>query len=181
MHQRLAEISEYLAQQRRAVLDAASAVPSDRWQEQPAPDRWSVSQILEHLHMVERSATGALAKRIAAARDEGVAAEMETTSLLGALDATAVSDRSRTLVAPERATPTTNPDRATVERQLAESRAALEAALQSADGLALGTVRMPHPRLGDLDVYQWFLFIGVHERRHREQIEEVSAQMASRS
>jgi hypothetical protein len=31
----------------------------------------------------------------------------------------------------------------------------------------------PHPFLGDLDCYQWLLFLGLHCERHVRQLEEV--------
>jgi len=178
MHPRFAELTEYLAQQRRAVLAAAAAVPTEQWTERPAADRWSVSEIFEHLHRVESGTAPLIAKRIAKARDAGHPAETETSSVLGTLERFAVSDRSRTLVAPTIAEPLENPDRATAERKLAESRAALFAAIESGDGLALGEIRHTHLRFGELNLYEWILFIGEHEKRHALQIEEVAAQLA---
>ena len=35
----------------------------------------------------------------------------------------------------------------------------------------------PHPFLGDLDCYQWLLFMGLHCERHVRQMEEVKADM----
>ena len=77
MHPRLAELSEHLAVQRQTLLDAAAAVPAEHWQTRPADDRWSVSEIFEHLHRVERGAAAVVAKRVAKARTEGHPAETE--------------------------------------------------------------------------------------------------------
>lgn len=178
MHPRFAELTEYLAQQRRAVLAAASAVPTELWTQQPAADRWSISQILEHLHRVESGTAALVAKRIAKARAAGHPAETETSSMLGTLERFAVSDRSRPLVAPQIAEPTENPDGETMQRRLAKSRAALVSAIESGDGLALGEIRHTHLRFGELNLYEWILFIGEHEKRHALQIEEVAAQLA---
>jgi hypothetical protein len=178
MHPRLAELTEYLAAQRSAVLTAASSVPAEQWTERPAPERWSISHILEHLHRVERGTAGLLAKRIGKARDAGHPAETETSSVLGTLDRFGVSDRrGRPLVAPELVDPTEAPDRETVERRLAESRAALLAAIESGDGLALGEIRHTHLRFGELNLYEWILFIAEHERRHAEQVAETAAML----
>ena len=179
MHQRLAELTEYLAQQRRAVLSAASAVPSELWTERPGPGRWSISHILEHLHRVERSATGVVSKRIAKAREAGHPAETETSSVLGTLERFGVSDRrGRPLIAPEIVDPAEAPDRETVEKRLAESRAGLLAAIESGDGLALGEIRHTHLRFGELNLYEWILFVAEHERRHAEQVAETAAGFA---
>lgn len=178
MHSRLAELSEHLAAQRRVLLDVASTVPSDSWQTRPGEDRWSVSEILQHLHQVERSCVAVLAKRIGEARDAGHPAERESGSVLGSIDQILAPTLDRKLVAPERALPVDNPDRDTMERRLAESRAALLAAMESGDGLALGEIRHNHLRFGELDLYQWCLFVAEHEKRHTKQLREVAAQLA---
>jgi uncharacterized damage-inducible protein DinB len=181
MHSRLAELSERLAAQRRELLDVASAVPGDRWPTRPGDDRWSVSEILQHLHQVETGCAAVLAKRIGQAREAGHPAERESSSVLGTLDQYRVSQHDRKLVAPERVQPAENPDRETIVRRLAESRAGLLAAMASGDGLALGEIRHTHPRFGELDLYQWCLFVAEHEKRHVTQLREVAAQLAPAS
>ena len=178
MHPRLAELSEHLARQRRILLEMASAVPADRWQTRPADGRWSVSEIFEHLHRVERGAAAVVAKRVAKARAEGHPAETETSSVLGTLDGFRVSELDRKLVAPDVVAPTENPDRDTATGQLAGSRAALLAAMEHGDGLALGAIRHTHLRFGELDLYQWILFVAEHERRHEAQLRDVVRQLA---
>jgi uncharacterized damage-inducible protein DinB len=181
MHPRLAEISEHLAQQRRILLDVASAVPADRWQTRLGDGQWTVSEILEHLYRVDRSVAGMLTKRIAEARDAGHPQEMETSSVLGSIDALRVSEVVQKLVAPERVAPTENADRETVARLLAESRAALNAAIASGDGLALGSIKQMQNRFGELDLYQWILFVAGHEKRHTAQLREVARQLVPAS
>jgi uncharacterized damage-inducible protein DinB len=178
MHPRLAELSEYLAQQRRALLEAAGVVPGELWPSRPGAGRWSVSEILEHLHRVERGTAALLTKRIASAREAGHPREGETSSLLSALAGYGLDDRTRTLEAPERVLPTENPDRETIEQRLADSRAALLAAMESGDGLALAEIRHTHPRLGELDLYQWILAVAEHEKRHTAQVRDVAMQLA---
>jgi hypothetical protein len=179
MHPRLAEVSEHLAHQRRLLLEVASAVPADSWQARPSDDQWTVSEILEHLYRVDRSVAAVLSKRIAKAREAGHPAETETSSVLGTLDQFRVSEVVRKLVAPEPVIPTENADRETVERLLSESRAALNAAIASGDGLALGSIKHTHLRLGELDLYQWMLFVAGHEKRHTAQLREVARQLVS--
>jgi uncharacterized damage-inducible protein DinB len=178
MHPRLAELSEHLAHQRRTLLDVAASVPTESWQSRPSDgESWSVSEVLEHLYRVERGAAAVLAKRIGQAREAGHPAERETTSVLGTLDEFRVSELDRKLVAPEIVRPTENPDRETAERLLAESRSALERAMASGDGLALGAIKHTHLRFGELDLYQWLLFVAEHEKRHTAQLREVARQL----
>ena len=58
---------------------------------------------------------------------------------------------------------------------LQASRARLLEAIAKADGLPLGTVQVPHPRLGLLTLYEWLLFIARHEARHAAQLDELTA------
>jgi hypothetical protein len=178
MHPRLAELHDYLAQQRRALFDATDGVPSDAWQTRPAEGRWTISEIFEHLAKVERSAAAVVAKRVAKARAEGHPNESETGSVLGTLDQFRVSQLDRKLVAPEIVVPTENVGRETAERRLTESRAALVAAMEQGDGLALGSIRHTHLRFGELDLYQWILFVAEHERRHVAQVRDVARELA---
>jgi uncharacterized damage-inducible protein DinB len=177
MHPRLVELCEHLDVQRRILLDTASAVPTEAWQTRPGPDRWSVSEIFEHLYRVERGTAAILAKRIAKARAEGHPNEAETSSVLGTLDALRVSHLDRKLVAPELVAPTENPDRETAEGRLTESRAALLDAIANGDGLALGEIRHTHLRFGELDLYQWIALVAEHEKRHTIQLRDVAQQL----
>ena len=178
MQPRLTELLDYLDAQRTRVLAAASVLPLDRWAARPASDRWSVAEVAWHLHRVEKGIARLIAKRVAEARALGHPAEAETTSVLGTLDDRHVMDRNRRIQAPTHVAPNDVPDPATVQRQLDESRAMLRSAVAEADGLALGGITHPHPALGDIDLYQWILFVGQHEARHVEQIEETTSALA---
>jgi uncharacterized damage-inducible protein DinB len=173
MHPRLNELVEYVEAKRAALLDAASTIPPERWTERPSAGRWSVADVLEHLSMVEHSCARVIAKRAAEARAAGHPAETGTSSKLGALDGSDLRDRSVRREVPERVAPTgtlsSDAARSAVER----SRTELREAVASADGLALENVRFTHARLGELDLYQWILFIGHHEARHTEQVAEI--------
>lgn len=55
------------------------------------------------------------------------------------------------------------------------SRRRLMAAVIAHDGLGTGGFVAPHPMFGPLDGYQWIAFVGSHEARQAEQIEEIAA------
>src|SRR5690242_9943325 len=101
MHRRLAELVEYLDAARASLLDAASAVPASRFAERPAADRWSAAEVMEHLARVETSCARVIAKRAADARQNGVGAESEDSSVLHVLDHMPLTDRTKRLEAPE--------------------------------------------------------------------------------
>ncbi|MEO7454936.1 MAG: DinB family protein [Gemmatimonadaceae bacterium] len=179
MHPRLAELLAYLDAQRARVVGAASDLPPERWGVRPAPDRWSVAEVYWHLQRVEQGVAKLIRKRATEAREQGIPAEQETSSALGALDHARLADRSWVMFAPPQVSPPAEiPSAEMVQQQLEESRQMLRAAVAEADGLALGSVRHPHPLLGEIDLYQWILFVGQHEGRHAVQIEEAAKALA---
>jgi hypothetical protein len=179
MHPRLTELREFVDAQRSALLSTASMVPPERWTERPAPGCWSVNELFEHLYKVEYGSARLVEKRALEARAAGHPAETETSSMLGALDGMGLTDRSRKMVAPERVVPAGGWTRQQALESLAVSRATLHDGIRAADGLALCTVKAPHPRLGEIDLYQWILFIGQHEQRHVPQVAEIAEQLAA--
>jgi AraC-like DNA-binding protein len=179
MHSRLAELRAFVDAQRSALLSAASPVPLDRWAERPAPDRWSLTDLFEHLYRVESVCARVVEKRALEARAAGHPAETETSSMLGALDGARLTDRSRKLAAPERVAPIGGWTREQALESLARSRGTLHDGFRAAEGLALCTVTAPHPRLGEIDLYQWILFIGQHEQRHVAQAAEIAERLGA--
>lgn len=179
MHTRLTELRDYVDAQRSALLAAAASLPAERWRDQPAPDRWSMVELLEHLYRVEHSCARVIARGVEEARAAGHPAETESHSVLGGLDAFALRDRSVRRTAPERVTPSSGWSADEALRQLAASRAELDDAIRTADGLALGTITREHARLGELDLYRWILFIGEHEARHVQQAVEIAEQLGA--
>ncbi len=178
MHPRLTELLAYLDAQRAHVLGAASSLSPERWSERPAADRWSVSEVCWHLQRVETGVAKLIRKRANEARMSGHPAEDAESSQLGALDGRRVADRSLRLQAPPHVTPTEMPTAALVQQQLNESRELLRTAVAEADGLALSRITHPHPVLGEIDLYQWILFVGQHEARHAAQIIETAQAIA---
>lgn len=179
MHPRLTELVHYADAQRAALLAAAAALPDARWSERPAPDVWAVSDVCEHLHRVERGCARLIAARAAEAQAANHSAETSTSTVLDRLDAARITDRSTPVQAPDRVAPEGGWTRSAALDALARSRAELHAAMQAADGLALETVRAEHPRLGDIDLYQWMLFVAQHEARHVPQVTEIVTRLGS--
>lgn len=166
MHPRLSELLAYADRVRDDVLAFVDTLTPERMQAPGADGRWSIAQHLAHLHLVEQSSVRAMFRALKNARATGLAAETETSSVLGMLDHTGLATGEGQYVAPEFVAPVDAPDLETVRRRLAESRSGLGAWATEADGWALATVHFPHPVLGALNLYEWVLMIADHERRH---------------
>jgi hypothetical protein len=169
MHARLDELAGPLAACRADVLAAAARAPDTRWRE----GAWSVAEVLDHLRLVETGVSKLV--HVALSRHPGpLPREMETTSVAHRLDHVALEDRGRRIMAPDAVRPRPGIARAEALTGLEASRRRLLDTLAQADGVALGEFSFPHPVLGLLDLYQWLLFVGQHERRHARQISETS-------
>jgi hypothetical protein len=177
MNRQLTELVDFADAARAALLDVASTVPADRFTDRPAPERWSASELLEHLVRVETGCARVIAKRAAGAREAGMGPEGTDRSRLGTLDGRGVTDRSRKLRAPEIVAPGGGLSREAALDALATSRAEFKRAVADADGLALSEVRHTHVVLGEIDLYQWILFVAQHEKRHTQQLEEIAEQL----
>jgi uncharacterized damage-inducible protein DinB len=171
MQARLEEVMTFVEEKRRELLQSIAGVPNDILRKRASTDGWSVAEILEHLRMVEGGVARLITKRAGQARADGLGEEKSTDSVLASLDEYGPELNRTLLKAPVHVQPRPDVDVSEALDGLRSSRDALRAAVVSADGLALAEIKHDHPILGELDLYQWLIFIGQHEVRHRKQIE----------
>jgi hypothetical protein len=171
MHARLNETMSFVEEKRQELLDSFDGVSGDRLSQRAAPDGWSVAEILEHLRMVEAGIARLITKRVGQARDAGLGEETLTTSVMPSFDRHQAMLESAVLQAPQAVRPRTDVGISEALDGLESSREALRSAVVLADGLSLGEIKHNHPILGELDLYQWLIFLGQHEGRHRNQIQ----------
>lgn len=178
MHPRMQELLEFMDRQYATFRAAADGVPAAQRSRQPAEGCWSVVQVVDHVARVEGMFAGFAARALADARAQGLGAETETSTVLAPALLTRLADRATRRNAPESVHPAPNPlyDEALAALDDAHSRA--RELLAGADGLALETVRMPHPSLGMLNLYEWGVAVGGHEGRHTEQVREIAETLA---
>jgi hypothetical protein len=159
----------------RVVLRAAvEDVPPDLRETRPAPDRWSVAEVLEHLARIEEQLTRLLSATLSEAQATGtLGQESDTSPVVDANAHDTVLDRRRRVIAGDRVLPRGVLDSASALAALETARGKLRDLLTAYDGVAIATVTHPHPVLGTIDAYQWFAFVGSHEARHAAQIREV--------
>lgn len=179
MHPRIQELVDHIAAHRREVYAAVAAVPENLRERRPAPGRWSVAEVLEHLSLIERRVAARLSAEVTAARANNVGSDTETSSVVASFQhIERVTDRRNKLVSPEATRPTGTLDAQASARALTESRAVMLSALQNADGVALGGLMQVHPVLGTLSMYHWIVALGLHDARHAAQIREVGELLA---
>jgi hypothetical protein len=173
MHPHTDEMLRHLDATRVVLRAAVDAVPPAVRETRPDPDRWSVAEVLEHLTRVEQQLTRLLSMRLSEQAATLLPAT-DTSSILTRLDHHRILDRRRPITAGERVLPRGEMDATAALAALEASRAKLRELVVAHDGIAIDAVTHPHPVLGVIDAYQWFIFIGSHEARHAEQIREIA-------
>ena len=174
MHPRIEEIVNYLVSARTHLDQAVESVPPSRRDTRPAPDRWSVANVLQHLALTESRIAKLFAKRTMEARASGIGPDPETTSILWTVDVHSLLDRRTRIESPLPIAPDAEVTADEAARLFDEAHHRLRAAIAAADGLALDRISHPHLLLGPINLYQWGIFAAAHEMRHAAQIRELS-------
>jgi hypothetical protein len=171
MHARLAEAMDYVEEKRKELLESFRGIPEEKLNYRVSEGSWTIAQILDHLRLVEGGVARLVTKRAGQARAAGLREEDSAESIIRSFDPYAARLASAVLQSPEPVRPRVDVSHAEALAGLESSREALRVAAGSANGLALGEIKHTHPILGELDLYQWLIFLGGHEERHKKQIE----------
>ena len=166
-------ISEVEASRRR-VLAATSALSSDQGAFKPAPDQWSVTEVLEHLVLAE---TGGINFIWRAAEGFKVGAPLWTGASPN--DGRTIEEVvERTWkpkeVAPESATPRMGGPVQYWVAALTACQPVLARLGSELAGLDLSAIVYPHVLSGPLDARQRLQFLRFHLDRHVRQIEALT-------
>jgi len=161
---------QYLESTKKNVVEATKGLSEAQWNFKPAPDRWSVAQVMEHIAAAEDFLRDVTKDKVmtSPAGESGRDVKKTDEAVLAM-----VPDRTHKAQAPEPLVPSNrfgSPDGSL--KHFAESRSATEDFLKSTAGLRDHVMDSP---LGKLDGYEFVLFIAAHSERHTKQINEVKA------
>jgi hypothetical protein len=162
---------KYLEATRKGVEDATKGLSAAQWNFKPAPDRWSVAEVTEHIAAAENYLMGMVTEKVMKAPAR---TKEEDAAVLDAMVKTAIPDRSHKVQAPEPLRPTNrfgSPEASL--KQFEESRTKTEEFLNKTDDLRAHAIDSPLGK--QLDGYEWLLFVAAHSERHTKQILEVKA------
>ena len=107
MHPRTEEMLRHLDENRAVLRAAVDGVPPTARETRPAPDQWSVAEVLEHLTRVETGLTRILTKRLAEAdATSAFLPDAETGSVVATINNELLVDRRHKITAGERVVPT---------------------------------------------------------------------------
>ena len=158
--------------ERARVLEHYDRVPLGERDVSPGPDRWSATEILEHLALTDATVIRVL--RLARARggpdsDDALAAGLNDGQ------AGAIRDRSRRLDAPDRVRPQAGISPQAALQHLDDERRKLLSALSNTSDRLLDVARLPHPALGEVSLRGWIEFLGHHDARHAAQLDDLAS------
>ena len=171
LKQKLSELLVYMDEKRAALCATVGQINPAFATIRPRSGDWSAAEVVAHLALVEDGVGRLISKSIKKAREDRVGPDVSDESLVSSLDEYRVIENEVKRTAPTRITPT---DPRPLDESLAgleQSRAKLREALIAGSDLDLASIRQPHPVLGELNLYQWALFVAQHEERHRRQID----------
>ena len=162
---------KYLEKTRAEVLAATKGLSEAQWNFKPAPDRWSVAEVTEHIAAAEDFLRDMVRDKVMTAPAR---TETEDVKAIDEMVLQKVPDRTHKVQAPEPLRPTNrfgSPKNSL--KHFRESRAQTIAFLKSTKDLRQHAIDSP---LGKkLDGYEWVLLIAAHSERHTKQINEVKA------
>jgi|SRR5579872_1968058 len=162
---------KYLESTKQGVLDATAGLSDAQWNFKPAPDRWSVAEVTEHIAVAEGYLRGMVVDQVMKAppRPEG-----DDVAAIDEAVLAKVPDRSNKRQAPDPLKPTNHfGSGGGALKAFTESRGQTEEFLASHTDLRDHAIDSPFGK--KLDAYEWVLFIAAHSDRHTKQILEVKA------
>jgi hypothetical protein len=157
---------------RKLLLDAVAGLSEAQWNFKPAPDRWSVAEVAEHITLAEDFLFNASQQILTSPAAPERKAEVQGKD---ELVLTKTLDRSRKGTAPEPLVPSHKwASHQEMIEQYKKSRDRTIAYISSTQD-ELRSHFYKHPAYDLLDAYQWLLFMAAHSERHILQLKEVKA------
>jgi hypothetical protein len=158
-----------IEENREKLLETVASSPESACSKN-VDNRWTILEILEHLWLMEKS-FGSLLKTLINQKEGQPAPKKKPVHL--------TVDRSTKVEAPTEFVPSglfTSKNEAL--KALEKSRNELLGVLSNVDETLLSSRCAKHPSFGRMNLDQWVEFIGLHEERHRLQIEELISEVA---
>lgn len=185
----VAEIFEAMDKTRERLRGTLAGLSAAEESFRESPDRWSIAEIVEHLAIIEGNVVRLAGKLVGKAEADGAkrasgggdgeadggngggGGRIPPVSL-GEIIERATKEKFN---APEAVVPTGGASIADSLARLDQSRDAMRALRPRIEAAELSAYRFPHPVFGPLDLYHWLAVSGLHEERHRRQIEALKA------
>lgn len=154
-------------------LEAVENLTDAAWTFKPAPERWSIAEVSEHIVLSEGLLFGVVEKALAA--DSNPDWDSKTGAKNEFLEKVMLN-RTGKAQAPEQIQPKGKMTRAEIISRYKEGRAkTLKFTEETQLPMKEHTFEHPLPIFNTLNAYQWLIYIPLHNMRHDQQIAEVKA------
>jgi uncharacterized damage-inducible protein DinB len=171
------ELVDTVSNYRQSLLDSIAGLSDAQLDYRADGSPWSISDIIHHLALTDEANAKLTSRMVKQAQAQSLPLDSTPDeSALNSLDSYADLIANTKAQAPEFVKPQSH---LPVEESLARLKASREKFLESVEHLAqydLSQLAYPHPLLGSLNLYQWILIAGGHERRHTSQIRRIKAE-----
>lgn len=172
------QLLELLERTRDQVLERAAGLSDEAWSNRPAPNRWTVAEIVEHLMLFEEGVFKLKKIDDALASDAdphwaSVTAGREEVLLREA------SNRRQRIQAPEPFRPSGKLHRREVIERYTKARAKTIEFIRGTR-LPIKAYTAESVGFGTMNVYQWVFYMALHNERHNQQIAEATARAVAR-
>ena len=163
----------WVEESRKEFLAAIGGVSDAQWKWKPAPERWSVGEVAEHIVLAEASLFGRMKTAMEAPADP----EWETkTRGKTEIIESVMAQRMGKAQAPEAIVPSGKMTQSEVRKRFDAQRAEIaKFARETQAPLKEHLAAHPFPMFNPLNAYQWLIYVPLHTMRHDKQIAEVKA------
>lgn len=166
-----ANVLKWLEQSRKEFLAAIEGLSEQQWMWKPAPNRWSVGEVAEHIVLAEAGQFANVQKAIASVPDpEWESKTKGKTERLVAV----LAPRLGKAQAPEAIVPKGGMTPAQVKERFEKQRAEI-VKFATESNAPLKQYIIDNPFFGPLNGYNWLIYAPLHTMRHDKQIAEVKA------
>ena len=167
------KVVKYLVDSQKEFLGSIENVSEAQWRFKPAPEKWSVAEVAEHIVLAESLLFANVEKAMS---DQPNANWEEQTKGKTEFLERVLVNRTGKAQAPESIVPTGKLTRDEVISRFKAVRAKTTKFAQTTDvSIKDHTAEHPFKIFGTLNAYQWLIYVPLHNLRHNQQIAEVKA------
>lgn len=168
------QIFTFIDKKRERLVESVSELSDEQAsQQRRAPDAWSIAEIMEHLSIGEIGIVGLINRLLEKTEAKGLINQDKIVfNPPLSLAAEAESAKDAKFEAPEHLIPNKGAALSLSLESLKASRASLHELRSRIEIVDAHDAKFPHPAFGNLNLYQWVAFIGLHETHHLKQIRE---------
>ncbi|MBC7910545.1 MAG: DinB family protein [Pyrinomonadaceae bacterium] len=180
VYESLSQIFDEMDETHARFYERAGALSAEEASARPDAGAWSVTEVIEHVSIVESSIVKLVTRLLMKAEAAGEKAREDGSIVPVSVEQIVERSQREKYQAPETAHPSGDVPIADSIARMRATREALEELRPRLEKTDLSNVSYPHPAFGPMNVYEWLILLGIHKARHLKQIETMlSAHIAS--